>query len=419
MILSKSSRKYIQFITKYYNNIHPLNKKDEELLEKIYDQIHASYKYLKLLKKKDKNIVYKKQYLKINYFEQIPKPTTFNPTAFPQNMRTYIDETMEHLVTYDISLMDMNIKIHFVIEKMNNDMTLAKYDSYIDKIIQWLYIVNKYANNKCVKDLTIYFYLTSLKKRLPVTSIDILGEKHMNTAFTYSCPVNMNAEIIIYRQEEWFKVFIHETFHTFGLDFSGIRHSLADCNKEILSIFKVKSDVNLYEAYAEFWAKIFNAGFCAYHIIDKKDDIHSFVTKYHILITWEKDYTTYQMVKILNFLGLTYKNLYSSSKYAGVLRDNLYKENTNVLAYYIINAVLLNNYTYFLEWCDKNNIHFFQFKQTTGNLNKLCDFIKKKYKDINMLSNVEKTENILNNIKNTKKNEDILMNTRMTLCELL
>lgn len=52
MILSKSSRKYIQFITKYYNNIHPLNKKDEELLEKIYDQIHASYKYLKLLKKK-------------------------------------------------------------------------------------------------------------------------------------------------------------------------------------------------------------------------------------------------------------------------------------------------------------------------------------------------------------------------------
>jgi len=125
------------------------------------------------------------------------------------------------------------------------------------------------------------------------------------------------------------------------------------------------------------------------------------------------------MVKILNFLGLTYKNLYSSSKYAGVLRDNLYKENTNVLAYYIINAVLLNNYTYFLEWCDKNNIHFFQFKQTTGNLNKLCDFIKKKYKDINMLSNVEKTENILNNIKNTKKNEDILMNTRMTLCELL
>ena len=33
---------------------------------------------------------------------------------------------------------------------------------------------------------------------------------------------NNISEIIIFRNEEWFKVFVHETFHLFGVDFSNM-----------------------------------------------------------------------------------------------------------------------------------------------------------------------------------------------------
>lgn len=418
MKLSKSSKKYIQFITNHYTEIEHLDEETDKQLRKIYDEIHSSKLFLKSIKKKEKSIAYRKQYIKITNVEQISKPTTFNSGAFPSKIRIHIDESIENMITYSISLFESNIKVHFMFENINNEIEMIKYDRYFDMIIQWFYIINTYSINKCVKDLTVYIYMTSLNKRIPTNSIEVLGEDHINTAFTYACPINKHAEIVIYRAEEWFKVFIHETFHTFGLDFSMMSSSLTKCNNEILSMFKVKSDVNLYEAYSEFWAKIFNAAFCTYNLSDKLD-AYDFATKLHILIYWEKYYTTFQMVKILKFLGLTYNNLYSNSKSSEMLRNNLYKENTSILAYYVINTVLMINYGSFLNWCDKNNLNFFQFKHTIGNIMNFCEFIKKKYKSNKTITEIQKTQNIVSSLKNNIQNNDILMNTRMSVCELV
>ena len=47
-------------------------------------------------------------------------------------------------------------------------------------------------------------------------------------------------------------------------------------------------------------------------------------------------------------MGLNYAALSSNKEYAKILRDNLYKENTNVLSYYIF-----KEYNYQLMLCSK------------------------------------------------------------------
>ena len=103
----------------------------------------------------------------------------------------------------------------------------------------------------------------------------------------------------------------------------------------------------------------------------------------------------------------------------------MYKENTNVLAYYIVTTILLNSYEDFLLWCKINNDTFLQFKKTDINQRHFCKFIEQRYKSPELLFNIECTEDLLTNIKNqTNKNKrskyglHLLKNLRMTLCEL-
>ena len=128
------------------------------------------------------------------------------------------------------------------------------------------------------------------------------------------------------------------------------------------------------------------------------------------------------MVKILNFMGLAYKDLYDKSIISENLRKTLYRENTNVLSYYIITSILLNNYQDFLSWCNTNNISLLQFKKTNKNLDNYCRFIETKYKTKSMLEGIECTEELYRKImRSRKKNKDLkylLRNLRMTICEL-
>lgn len=271
-------------------------------------------------------------------------------------------------------------------------------------------------------------YLTSLTKKLPTSNITILDENHVNTAFTYTCPVD--SEIVIFRKEEWFKVLMHETFHNFALDFSDMNTS--ECTKRMLSIFKVKSDVNLYEAYTEFWAEIMNAVFCSYVLLKKigeeDEREEEFLSNCEFFINFERTYKFFQLVKTLDYMGLKYKDLYSISPESEFKREMLYKEKSSILSYYIITAVLLNDYQGFMSWCNTNNLSLLQFKKTNSNLTGFCTYIEKKYKTKTMnesigcmetfMSRLHNDKKISKNIKNKKNLDYILNNMRMTVCEM-
>jgi len=378
-------------------------------LRELYDNIFKAYTYVK------KQGPFKATIKKIQSSTQITKPKNFNAKSFPEIVRNYIDETMMAEICYSFSLYDREVKVYFVVENGDVDLDLELYNGYVESIAMWLYVLNIYASKECVSKINIYLYFTSLEKRLPNSNIHVLDEININTAFTTTCP--SDSEIVVFRKEEWFKVLIHETFHNFGLDFSGMNN--ADINNCILNIFPVHSQVNAFEAYTEFWAEIINALFCGFFDLRTKTDIDEFLSNVEFYINFERTYSFFQMVKTLDFMGLTYSDLYSKTEYARIHRENLYKENTNVLSYYVLKTILLNNYQGFLSWCKNNNFSLLDFKKTIGNQSEFCKFITKNYKTSSMLHNVEESKIFLSKIKKKKGNmKFILSNMRMSICEL-
>jgi hypothetical protein len=164
------------------------------------------------------------------------------------------------------------------------------------RMIAWLQVAMPFAEQKCTETLRCYMFLTPHTKILPKfrkTKCDmgvcsgsrirtkilnnIVGEhddepathntpitrEHANTAFTWACVPH--SEIVVFRMEEWFKVFIHETFHTLGLDFSEM--DMTESNEQMSRIFGGCSptiDFRIYESYSEVWAETINAIFVAY-----------------------------------------------------------------------------------------------------------------------------------------------------------
>jgi hypothetical protein len=152
-----------------------------------------------------------------------------------------------------------------------------------------------------------------------------------------------------------------------------------------------------------------------------KTNIADFLSTAEFFINFERTYSFFQLVKTLDFMGLSYNDLYSDTHYSTVLRENLYKEKTNVLSYYILKTILINNYQDFLFWCKKNNYSILQFNKTIRNQTALCNFIESKYKTPSMLNGIAETKIFLNkmSVKQHSQNIKYLMNNlRMSICEL-
>ena len=419
MKLSKKSKMLMSFFTKskYINHIKQTHRTDN-ILTRLYHDILNAYNYLLKLKQSKGSNFYNVTTKKIHSSAQIIRPKNFSSQSFPEEIRNHIDELSLTELCYNFSLFNRNIKLYFVIEEGDIELKLGDYNKHVDSIIMWLYILNEYASKQCASNLVVYFYFTSLEKHLPNSNIQVLNENNVNTAFTTTCP--KDAEIVVYRKEEWFKVFIHESFHNFALDFSDMNNT--ECTNYILNIFPVQSEVNLYESYTEFWAEIINALFCSFFALNDKNDVEGFLSNSEFFINFERTYSFFQLTKALRFMGLSYTDLYSKNIHRKALRETMYKEKTNVLSYYVIKTILMNNYQDFLYWCTQNNLSLLQFKKTLKTQMEYCKFIERNYRKASMLEGVEKSQKFLNILysKNTRQVNDtyILSNLRMSICEL-
>jgi hypothetical protein len=399
-----------------------MTKKTMQILRYLYREIKRADAFIQNKKKEEGPSFYKLKVTKLSTAHEIPKPRQFNADSFPSEVREHIDKTMTYDLQYSFSLYDREIIIHFLVEEKHPELMLSLYNNYVDKILVWLFIATEFSSKICSKKLAIFIYMTSLQKHLPESNINILDRMNVNTAFTYTCLPT--SEIVVFRHEEWLKVLMHESFHNLGLDFSGMNIDM--CVNRMLSIFNVESDVLLYEAYTEFWAETINSMFCSFYLSSNKDNEEEFIKNFDFFINLERTYGFFQLVKTLNFMGLQYSDLYSKGQKAEMLRKTMYKEKSNVLCYYIIRAILLNNYQGTLSWCDQNNTSLLNFKKTNANLDNFCKFIERNYKSASMLEGVECMEHILGKIKNTKtntkkysKNIDLLLNNmRMSIGEL-
>ncbi len=438
MKLTKISQSLMNFFNSNKDQcIKPikLTKNTESILGQLYDDIvdaHTSLQEVKKTVKSRNTTFYQMRLTRITNASQIVKPSTFMSHYFPANIRAHIDKHAMFTITYTFTIFDKNITVVFTVEEDDIDALLPIYNKYIEHIYLWIHVLKTYAAPTCSQTLTIYLYFTSFSKTLPDTPIEVLDVVNVNTAVTTSC--QPKTEIVIYRKEEWFKVLLHETFHSFGLDFSDMNND--ECTSRILKIFPVKSQVNLFESYCEFWAEIMNVLFCSFRVIKDKHDFNAFIAKCSEYINLEMNYSVFQVVKTLNFMGLNYEVMHSSKEYARTLRDNLYKEKTNVLSYYVVRMILMTNVQATLNWCDEHNgMHLLlQFKKTAQNQRAFCDFIGKYYNNSYTLNSVgcmqrvwreliakhglKSATNNTNNANNANKKNFLMNNMRMSICEL-
>ena len=244
-----------------------------------------------------------------------------------------ISKTYEYTFKINGERDSRDFKIYFI-DYLGN--TRAMYDRYARNVYMILYLFRN-LNTDCSKSLDIYFYMTPFKKLLPDSKGVVLSRENINTGLTYQC-VKKNT-ICVYRREEWFKVFIHELFHSYGTD---MKISFSP------DVFKIDEKIMVGEAYVEFWAVYFNSMTIAFHLsknlqIQKNKKFSEYLAK---IIRAERIFSLIQVNKILKYNGIKYDELFKKNKY---------REKTNVFAYFIIKSILLFHYSDFIQLCYKNN----------------------------------------------------------------
>ena len=335
------------------------------------------------------------------------KPEGKDSRYFPAHIQKYIDDNEQSQMIFSCG--NVGQRVIQVIFTFFSEAELAKkdyYTQYVRLMYIWLHICGKYAAKECTETLKVFLYPTPFTKMLPTNPATIIGPEHINTAFTMACA--KNGQIIIFRDEEWFKVFLHETFHSYGLDFatqefSGLKNVLRE-------IFPINSDFDIYEAYTETWARIINCVFSSFNALsEKKRDQKAFLSNFHFCLEMERMFALYQCNKVLGFMGLHYEDLYKP----GHLRK-LYKENTHVFAYYVMTAIFLNDHEGFLIWCNKNNTNLLKFQASPTNFIAFGDYIRENYKCISLLNSMRQMGTL--NLKvNKTKNKVLQTTTRMSL----
>lgn len=309
---------------------------------------------------------------------------------------------------------------HHISSKTNPTRIFQLFDKYIQKIYVWLFIANQYASPSCSENLNIYIYMTNNKKKLPKRRLEPLSRIHCNSAYTMTCtPEGTENEIYIFRKEEWFKVLIHETFHSLGLDFSNMNQLTIE--SRVYGLFQNVCnteggcDLRVYETYCETWAEILNVVFVYGYREDYRYGYRTNVLKeIEKAIQTETIFSLFQCVKILSHYQLKYKDLYENEIQSS---HQLYKENTNVFAYYVLKCICIFHYNDFIEWCNTHNSRHFVFKKTQKNLTDFFLFIQQKYNEHDFIKSMENMEKYFLQEKYHKENPTVMNNLRMSVIE--
>ena len=332
---------------------------------------------------------FKYQETVVDVQSQVPRPDSLSETYLTREMTEYIKNESKKVLTFECTINNRTIRLIFIIFKNNNFEKISYYKTYAHRIYMWLSMISK--KSTCVETLTIYVYLTPFKKQLPENKSESIGPVHANTGYTYRC--EKKNEIVIYREEEWFKVLLHETIHAFGNDFSTDEGS-SGAIKQLFSLPPGIS-IRMSETYSEIWARIMNVVFQTYFKNPpslQSRSVLKFKKNVEFYLHLESIFSLYQCIKILDFMGVNYQLLIGDSEHSKKMIRSFYRENTNVFAYYVLTSILLNNHDVFLSWCEKHNgpgLGMFRVKPAQS---AFVDLIESCYKKNELLQKIVETE---------------------------
>lgn len=304
-------------------------------------------------------------------------------------------------IKYKMYLPKNMVTIHMYLPCAKSQMksAMAKCSRDVHLIYLWMMLVQQHVRHSCSKVMNIHIIFSSLKKTLGKSNTE-MDAYHVNSAFTTSC--KEETDIVIYRNEEWLKVLIHETFHSLGLDFSSLSY---DEEAEIGTLFSVQSSekVRLYEGYCEYWAEVMHIVIMSYMDTKTKKD---YLQCFDFMMRRQLQFSVFQMVKILKHHEMTYHDMTS--------RRETFREKTHILSYYIVKSLLLFFSASFENWCKRHNHTLFQFQQEETKIMEFIRFISKHYRATEFLQYVRKMELYISKREKTFPHE-LMRTMRMTL----
>ncbi len=365
---------------------HKKRKSHHHAISVLYEKMNAANVEMNTQKNAG---CFKYQETVVDVQSQVPRPNSLSETYLTREMTDYIKTESKKILTFECTINNRTIRLIFIIFKNNNFERIAYYKTYAHRVYMWLSMISK--KSTCVETLTIYVYLTPFKKQLPENKSESIGPVHANTGYTYRC--EKENEIVIYREEEWFKVVLHETMHAFGNDFSTDEGS-SSAIKQLFSLPPGIS-IRMSETYSEIWARIMNVVFQTYFKNPPSLESRSalqFKKNVEFYLHLESIFSLYQCIKILDFMGVNYQLLIDDSDHSKKMIRSFYRENTNVFAYYVLTSVLLNNHDAFLSWCVKHNgpgLNMFRVKTTQS---EFIELIESCYKKNELLQKIVETE---------------------------
>lgn len=339
--LTTKSNSNINYIFENYQHLLEEKIKDPYFIQLLYTLIHKSIKPL-VYTLTTEDIV---PFIEFNHF-------------LPENIRQHINET-----TYTLYSIQFKIKGNIINVKLHaNQININKYIYFIQLILNMC--INESTQPNANTQYHITFYLTPFEKNEPFISID---SKHVNSSFT----IPKSGEIVIFRKEEWFKVFIHECFHLFCLDFNEVN---IDFKKIFSVLFFIKSDFLFFESLVEFWARTINIAIVSF-FTKKNISYEDFESFMEINVCIEKVYSSIQMNHVLSCLHTSYDKIITKPcDYSGT------NETTNAFDYYILPAILLSHYEQTMAWFVEHNETLLQFAKNTEHVYMFYQYIRSIYK---------------------------------------
>jgi hypothetical protein len=309
-----------------------------------------------------------------------------NSNYLPNHIRIYMNNKINVThIKYKLNFYNKNVFINYYLvdnnkseEKLHNDI------NFLAQFVYLMYNITKYKHTNNIFDI----YLTNFKKELG--SNNIIDVQNINSGVCYFNDINR--KVLIFRNEEYIKVFIHEFLHSCHID----KYLHDNTNTNIYEKFNfdyIKTKIRLDETYTEFWCNIIYISIFSYNL-SKNSTINNYINIFDKLMEKQIYFSVLQSVKILNIYNIKYLDTINNTVHN-------YSEGTHALSYYYFKSLLLFKYKNVMNMCEENII---ANKTTKENIEKHLIKIRTNKKLINLFN---KFENDLKKLNKSKKNDRI------------
>jgi hypothetical protein len=322
----------------------PERNSNTQFLEYIYKQLNAKQLIINALAIEKSRTSEENKSIIVNKITNIVNNHLRSSNYIDSELINFIlTNTNCKIVTYKNIIKGKTYIFDFII--YNDELAIKNLDLIVEKMLLVLQLIIAISNNELRNGQHVTFFLTPFQKKLNSNS-NILGAKNVNSGFTY--PYLKNGVTFIYRKEEFFKVFIHESIHYYGIDkalhkdFSNDPKYNRNYNKFINS-FNIRpqdiAKIGINEALTEYWTFIIYIIAQSYK---KSIALANFIYEFENSYKLELLHIIFQVVKILNYNKLTYSEFLT--KYS-----NQYKETSHIFSYYIVKTLLVYNHSDLLK----------------------------------------------------------------------